>query len=208
MVKGKNGTHQHDDKLRVMTLGLPKLEAKARRAIFSASLVDDDQAVQAIDDYVDLSRQYGDDFKVAGNLNKSNYKRSARLRTRIASMVLSGYAQFITLTFTDEVLATTSETTRRVYVARWCKTYGNDYVANIDFGPKTDREHYHAVMLSYQPKDALKWPYGFFSVRQCGSSDADLAKLSKYIAKLTYHAIKGTTRGIRIIYAKDPARIP
>lgn len=199
---------QHDDKLRVLTLGLTKIEAKARRAIFLASMMDDDNAIQTIDDYIALSRQYGDDFKIAGNLNKSNYKRTSRLRSRITSMVLSGYAQFLTLTFTDDVLSQTTENTRRVYVARWCKTYGYDYVANIDFGPKTDREHYHAVILVNDPKIALKWPYGFFSARQCGSSESDLAKLSKYISKLTYHAIKGTTRGVRIIYAKDPARLP
>jgi len=198
----------HDDKLRVLTLGLPKIEAKAHRAIFSASMTDDDQTIKEIDNYIELNRLHGADFQIAGNLNKSNYKRAYRLRSRIASMVLSGYALFLTMTFTDEVLATTSEATRRVYVARWCKTFGADYVANIDFGPKTDREHYHAVIVSHQPKDALKWPYGWFKARLCGSTDADLTKLSKYVAKLTYHAIKGTTRGIRIIYAKDQTHQP
>ena len=80
-------------------------------------------------------------LKVANNLNRASYYRTARLKERIREAVESGSAWFITITFSPETLAKTNEKTRRVYVSRWLKSLTPFYVANIDYGKKKGREH-------------------------------------------------------------------
>lgn len=106
---------------------------------------------------------------------------------------------FITLTFTNEVLSSTSAETRRRYVARFLKENCSLYVANIDFSPKVNREHYHAVIGSRV--DFSKWTYGFIFAEGVRFSDSS-KQLSHYINKLTSHAFKcpSTTR---LIYSRN-----
>lgn len=68
---------------------------------------------------------------------------------------------FGTLTFTDDVLKKTSKETRRRYVARFLNDNSIHYVANIDFGKKDDREHYHFIALCNSKIEPGTWPYGF-----------------------------------------------
>ena len=140
--------------------------------------------------------------KMANNINHANYKRVQRIKKRIANIIEHNEAYFITITFNDNALSSTSEQTRRRYVSRWLKEYSNEYVANIDYGGRNGREHYHAVVkfngISL-PKD---WPYGFIKVDKVRTSEADTKRVSKYISKLTNHAIKNTTKSKRILYSR------
>jgi len=132
-------------------------------------------------------------------LNHARYKRKQRIQDKIESIVLNGHGIFMTLTFTDEILDSTSEHTRRRYVARWCKENSSFYVANVDYGDKTNREHYHAVL---EQGNFTPWKYGHISRKLVRSKSKDLTKVSKYVSKLTNHAIKKSGKLKRIIYSK------
>ena len=142
-------------------------------------------------------------YKVATNVNHASYKRTARLKERIREAVASGKAWFITITFSPETLAKTNEKTRRVYVSRWLKSLTPFYVANIDYGKNKGREHYHAVITSDQ-RPPKSWSYGFVDILKVATTETDTKRISKYISKLTNHAIKNTTKSKRIIYSRQP----
>lgn len=133
-------------------------------------------------------------------LNHARYKRKQRIKSKIEQLVLEGNATFITLTFSDTVLSSTSEITRRRYVARWCKENSDYYVANIDYGEDKHREHYHAVL---RVGTYTSWNYGFSNIKTVRSKSKDLNKVSKYVSKLTNHAIKKSGKLKRIIYSKN-----
>ena len=139
------------------------------------------------------------------NLNRSCYKRRERIKNRIEKSILSGKAIFLTLTFTDETLAKTNDETRRKYVRRYLKEQCSCYVANIDFGSENGREHYHALVepigdaIDYEP-----WhEYGCIKGEVVRSTKDDVVRTTKYVAKLTNHALKETA-GIspRLIYSR------
>jgi hypothetical protein len=133
-------------------------------------------------------------------LNHARYKRKKRIKNKIEKLVLDGNSSFITLTFNDKVIDATSEITRRRYVSRWCKANSDFYVSNIDYGDKTHREHYHAVL---RVGTYSSWNYGFMSKKQIRSKSKDLEKISKYVSKLTNHAMKKSGKLKRIIYSKN-----
>lgn len=63
-------------------------------------------------------------------------------------MVGSGNAKFLTLTFNDSFFDRgTSEDTRRKYIRRFLKEQCQEYVANVDYGDKNGREHFHAIVV-------------------------------------------------------------
>ena len=147
-------------------------------------------------------KKYGSTtLKVANNLNQAKYQRTNRLKKRIQEAVESGSAYFITITFNPETLKNTNEQTRRKYVSRWLKSLSEFYVANIDYGLINEREHYHAVITS-DNKPPKSWPYGFIDILKIKTTENDTKRISKYISKLTNHAIKHTTKSKRIIYSK------
>jgi hypothetical protein len=161
---------------------LDKDYTKAHKALFNGdySLMDDFWCC------------FGDDItRVCRNINKSRYDKAKRCKDRVEDSVTCGNAYFITLTFTDEILSKTNEKTRRRYVSRAFKAIGYRYVANIDYGDKTHREHYHGIIeplpfclaswtngkREYKDvPDFREWcnKYGFVTIEKIGASDTDL----------------------------------
>lgn len=147
-----------------------------------------------------------DYINVSTQLTKGRARKSKNIKERILYMLsISPSVYFVTLTFKSSVLDNTSDLTRRRYVTRALKDNSTYYVANIDFGDKKEREHYHAVTNSPLPKK--QWPYGFSDCRKVGSSDSGPAKIAKYVAKISNHALKPSTGGnLRfkpIIYSRE-----
>ena len=141
-----------------------------------------------------------ENWEEARRINHASRARVKRLKTRISSMLKSGECLFLPLTFTDEILRKTTENTRRQAVRRYLKSFGFPYVANIDFGKKNGREHYHAVIQT-DHVDYSAYTYGAINGEKIHSAE-DYVKLSKYVAKLTNHAIKETNKRQVIIYSK------
>lgn len=139
-------------------------------------------------------------FDCSIRLINSKSRKYTRARKKIESIILNyNEPVFITLTFMNDVLKSTSCQTRRRYVARYLKEYCAEYVANIDFSPKKNREHYHAVISSRI--DINQWPYGFVWVESINKSVNAAKLLSHYINKLTAHAFK--VDATRLIYSRD-----
>lgn len=120
-------------------------------------------------------------------------------------MLLNGSCIFLTLTFRDDVIKETNANTRRVAVRRYLKQYNCMYVANIDFGDDeryTHREHYHAL-INCNKVDYKSWTYGNIDFERVRFKNSDTTtKLSKYICKLSNHAIKETTKRSSLIYSR------
>ena len=139
----------------------------------------------------------------------SNKKRKQRLLKRVSRIVKSEKAIFLTLTFNDSFFArSTSETTRRRYISRFLKEQCSYYVANVDYGDKNGREHYHALVI---PKNDLidYKPYLAFFNKSCiyaervDTSESSQVNISLYISKLTNHALKTSGRYKRLIYSRN-----
>lgn len=140
------------------------------------------------------------EWREAERINYAFYKRVKRLKDKIAEMLEGGQCLFLTLTFTDEVLAKTSPETRRQYISRFLKQFNVPYIANKDFGSKNKREHYHAV-IQLDHLDYSLYEYGAINGQKIASVK-DNVKLAKYVSKLTNHAIKETTQRSCLIYSR------
>lgn len=157
---------------------------------------------QSIDIWLeDLFSKYGGcALREAERLNNARSHRIQRLKKRVGN-IISYRSFFLTLTFTNKVLSTTSVKTRREYITRYLKSISNNYVANMDFGAKNGREHYHAIIQA-DHIDSKLWIYGNLDFELIELDSESTHKLSKYISKLTNHAIKKTNRRQALIYPK------
>lgn len=144
-------------------------------------------------------------IKEARRINNASYKRVNRLEDRIMSYLQKGHCIWLTLTFDEDTLNNTTPETRRKYVRRFLKTQSNYYVANIDYGKTTQREHYHAVVVC-DYVDMSAWSYGFSYTERIKNHCKTPLKLSKYVSKLTNHAIKETTHRQVYIYSREIAK--
>lgn len=154
-------------------------------------------------EYFDLLNSYDyKDIEEARKINKASYNRVKRLRNKIDNMLTSGPCVWCTFTFRNDVLDSTNEDTRKRYVKRFLKCLNCPYIANIDYGDTTEREHYHAlVSIDIIKKDS--WPYGYDSYEKVRiKQNTSSIRLSKYISKLTNHAIKESTKRCAIIYSR------
>ena len=131
-------------------------------------------------------------------------ERVIRLKKRIATILTSGKSLFLTLTFTDNTLSTTTEKQRRTLVSRYLKNHNALYVANVDYGKTNHREHYHAVIGIDKVSVASWHKFGAIKVEKVRLKqfESDNTKISKYIAKLSNHAIKETTKRSALIYSR------
>ena len=164
-----------------------------------------DNLEQEISELVDYKVTHHMIRWASSNLNKANYKRYKRLRDKTQNIIENNKGYFLTLTFTDEVLNNTTPQTRRRYVTRTLKEISNNYIANKDFGSKTEREHYHAIIESDTRPTLKTWKtkYGFVKIQKIANTENDAKRVARYTSKLTYHAIKSTTTSERIIYSKN-----
>lgn len=222
-------------KAEVLKTDIPKLANQIAKAEYARYCFETfGQIVKCSMDYDTAMKQrcfllqnYPKEYSEAEKINRARYKRVLRLQGKIRSMLSSGSCvQFLTLTFNDDTLSKTSLETRRKYVQRYLKSLGCDYVANIDFGAKNGREHYHAVVACKADLEPWK-EFGFilaeWVIRDNNMSSRPVPRryksltpneqqarmlqdsekaLSKYVAKLTNHAIKETTRRCCIMYSR------
>lgn len=155
-----------------------------------------DKAYWDLQDFYDLVAHYKpireviDD--VALSLNSSKRGKTRRLKQRITRIMANGPAFLLTLTFRPDVLNSTNRETRHKYITRLLKDYCTDYVANIDYGSLRGREHYHAVCNTDYDLQHF-FVYGWVTLKPIGTTHDDIVKVSRYVAKLSMHAVKETT---------------
>lgn len=194
------GVYSNTSKQLVLSLGLDKVYNGLSRDLYKLETNQDFNFDSFLQTYNFFDNQ-PNLKKVCDNLNKARYKRSNRLEGYIEKMLKYGQCSFLTLTFKDDVLQATSEATRRQYVSRFLSMFSPYYIANIDYGGKNGREHYHAIIMHKKSIDLSIWrdKYGSINIEPIHVKNADC--LSKYMTKLTNHAIKDTGRSKRVIYS-------
>lgn len=158
-----------------------------------------------------LKKRFEKEFKEYERISHAKSERVGRLKRRVFDMVFGYDCLFLTLTFTDESFKRISAHNRRIYVKRFLGQFNVPYIANIDFGKKKGREHYHAL-LQIDEIDYHLWKYGAINgikVRNDISFDEDgvitsesVERIARYISKLTNHAIKETTKRCAIMYSR------
>lgn len=184
----------------IIQSGLVKDVKNLRQGLFRS--VDDLEKDYYYDKLYELYNENYDDFAEACKIAMSDFKRNSRLKNRIRDYLEIGNCIFVTLTFTDDVLNSTTADTRRQYVRKQLKLMSKYYIANIDFGEKNGREHYHAIIVS-DFADRLLWKYGNIDFKRIIKSSNPLV-LAKYVSKLANHAIKETCKRNHIIYSVVP----
>lgn len=143
--------------------------------------------------YVYLLENYTLPVHIANRILNNVQSKRVRLKKFIKKMLDSGECLFLTCTFTDNLLKRTSYVTRRRYIQRFLKSYNTNAVANIDFGEKKHREHYHAI-LQNDFINANDYKYGNLDIARINYTGVACTKLTRYITKLTYHALKKSTK--------------
>lgn len=146
--------------------------------------------------------KYDSEFNDSMKIIHADNRRYNRLLQRVIFFMNMGTCLFLTLTFTDDVLASTSEDSRRQYVRKFLKKYSNCFIANIDYGSKTDREHYHAFILYPDVKIVEDWKYGFSNAQIIRDSKSDLERITRYILKIANHFVKSTVKRNYAIYSR------
>ena len=144
---------------------------------------------------------FPEEWKECGRISHAHCNRVVRLKKRIADMVLLSPCLFLTFTFNDYSLSHNTADSRKQAVRRFLNDLNVPYVANIDFGKKNHREHYHAV-VAIERIDYKSWKYGAINGQTIRNHTDDIKKLAKYVAKLTNHAIKETVKRNAIIYSR------
>lgn len=164
-----------------------------------------DKITPELDEFCEIACELAQTNKIVFDecyrIVNADSSRRKRLRTRIEYMFTQGRVVFLTLTFSDEVLNNTIEQSRRDYVRKFLKNVSSIYVANVDYGANTGREHYHAVCVT-DIDDFSSWTYGFYKALVVRKEESDAKRLATYISKLTNHAIKETTKRGALIYSR------
>lgn len=174
---------------------------------------------------VELAELSEDELKECERLYSNDRNRAKRLRRKIERWGKYGFVYFVTLTFKDEVFDKTTEKWRRRLVAYYLKGIGAMYCANIDYGGKFGREHYHAIIcvqnalqgtykdhkgnILYDCPQFQEWneKRGYTCIQgpikvTSDEDNKNPLKIAKYTAKASNHALKETTRQHRLIYSR------
>lgn len=154
-----------------------------------------------------FEEEYPSHYVECSKIIQAQHKKRKRLQDKITNMLDSCTdVVFVTLTFSDDYLYNTSELYRRKSITAFLKKYCTQYIANIDFGKLNGREHYHAIIGNYLPLEALDEYRSIFNssihVERVRNHTTDTSKLAKYVAKLTNHALKVTTKRQALIYSR------
>lgn len=155
--------------------------------------------------YLYFTTNYPDLWVEAGRIWNATKQRRYKLRKKIEDL-FQEYDKlcFLSMTFTDEYLSKTTQKNRRKYISSYLCSLGVPYVGNIDFGMLNGREHYHALvarMLSKSELELYRSKFGNLYAEMAHKSH-DAVKMAKYIAKLTNHAVKQTTKRSALLYSR------
>lgn len=157
-----------------------------------------------------LKNALNDELGLEFRLYDAKFKRKGRVIKRVERMISTNHAYFLTLTFSDKMFARgCSSETRRRYISRFLREQCRDYLANIDFGSHNEREHYHAVVIPKGMIDFQRYRDLFDSNINCKRiyvGDSSVKLVSRYIAKLSNHALKENGYYKRLIFCRNKAQ--
>lgn len=134
----------------------------------------------------------------------ARYCKVSRIKKRLIYLLSRyDYIWFCTFTFNNYYIDK-CDRTKRDLIKSVINTHDFKYMLNIDYGKKTEREHYHCVIGTNWNFDVNQFIQNNYPCHclaiPCKKGREDFARLSKYINKLTNHCIKATTKRQRILY--------
>ena len=134
----------------------------------------------------------------------ARYMKVSRVKKRLVYLLYNfRYIWFCTFTF-DDYYIDKCDRTKKDLIKKCINKFDFKYILNIDYGKKTEREHYHCIIGTNYNLDLdkyLKEHYMCFSsALLCNTDITDLKRLTKYINKLSNHCVKASTKRERIIY--------
>lgn len=158
-------------------------------------------------------------------LNDARRQQNKRIADKMAFYIYNGYQlAFGTFTFNNNALKL-KPSTRKQYVRRLIAASDKivDYIGNIDYGTKNEREHYHYILVlakDFEPSIKVRtitskttrkynsienldlgYSKGFATYELIGNENSDGAKIKNYITKLSLHSLK--VKQSQIIAPKD-----
>lgn len=147
---------------------------------------------------------YFEENKDFEKLLNARYCKVSRIKKRLVYLLSRcDYVWFCTFTFDNHYINKTDRT-KRDLIKSVINTHDFKYMLNIDYGKKTEREHYHCVLgtdINFNVNQYFQAHYPCHCLAiQCKKGREDFSRLSKYINKLTNHCIKATTKRQRILY--------
>lgn len=136
----------------------------------------------------------------------ADYKRYQRVVRRVTDILTHNEQPiFITFTFRDDYLESSTELSRRRVIRDFLTSQNCAYIANIDYGKKNGREHYHCILARLLLKTDLRFyynNYGSIDVEKIRFGANSCHKLSQYIKKLSNHAVKISTKRHALLYSR------
>lgn len=148
-----------------------------------------------------------EEFKACVAIHRSCSRRKTKFLKKVLLWLFyqKYHSEYIivfgTLTFNDDILNSTTASTRRRYVHYFLSDKTLHYISNVDFGAKNNREHYHFLAITNERIKKDSWNYGFDSYTKIKNSS--LKTKRNYILKLNNHSYKDTTRQARLIYDRN-----
>lgn len=140
------------------------------------------------------------------NILKARYNKISRIKRRFVYLITNyRYHYFCTFTF-DNDLISKCDRTKRDIIKNSLLSFDSDikYILNVDYGSKTEREHYHCLIATNNNANLRQHLKEFYPCRSgceyISTSSDDIKRLSKYINKLSNHCIKDSTKGKRIVF--------
>ena len=150
-----------------------------------------------------LPFEYNEDFE---RMLSARYMKVSRLKRRFVYLCCTyKYLYFVTFTFDDYYLNKSDKTHKRL-IKDSLLSFDNNYkiILNADYGSKNERLHFHAIVGTNKKNNLdkhLKDNYPCFTkTERIYISNESISKLSKYINKLSNHAVKDTTQKSRLFY--------
>lgn len=137
---------------------------------------------------------------------KARYMKVSRIKKRLIYLLTRyDFIYFVTFTFDDQLINRCDRTKRDLIKSSLLSFDSNiKFILNVDYGKKTEREHYHCIVATnnnFSLSIHLKNTYPCFTKTElCNKKSSDLKRLSKYINKLTNHALKDSTKNKRIYF--------
>lgn len=148
--------------------------------------------------------EYFEENKDFEKVLNARYQKVSRIKLRLIYLLSRcDYIWFCTFTFSNDYINKTDRT-KRDLIKSVIKTHDFKYMLNIDYGKKTEREHYHCIIgtdINFDVNQFFQSHYPCHCLAiPCKKGREDFSRLSKYINKLTNHCIKATTKRQRILY--------
>lgn len=145
------------------------------------------------------------EIKIFERVLKARYNKVSRIKRRFIYMISKKtHSYFCTFTFDDNFIDC-CDRTKRDLIKKCLNAFDNNclYILNVDYGKKTEREHYHCIVSTDLPDldEFLKIAYPCFTcTKEINLLSDDVKRVCKYINKLSNHCLKASTKNKRIVY--------